>query len=284
MHARPPRRPGFRWIWAPLVGIVVFSLTVGVIRLQETACAAVAAPPAPDTGPAPLSARWGTAAYHRDWSEVLCSLGDLSPSGYYVSLSEEEFGRASLCGSYLEVAGPEGVVRVQVVDRCRACAPGRLDLSERAFSRIGDRREGVVQVRYRLVHDPRPVPRLAVRVKPGSTRIWLALLVLGHGNPISRVELRAAGRDWRAMRRGVDNHWVISAPGDGPYRVRVTDRFGNRAVLRWVAFETAAVQHSEVRLYGTFRRPGNSALPSARLPDSGPATSPAPFKVTSLCS
>ncbi|GAA2589416.1 hypothetical protein GCM10010411_22880 [Actinomadura fulvescens] len=267
---------------------MLFALTAGMVKLQETACASAAGPlPRADVTvePAPPWVRRGTAAHHADWSEVLCSMGPLSPRGRYVSLSAAEFGRASLCGSYLEVAGPEGTVRVQVVDRCRVCPPGRLDLSERAFARIAGGREGVVPVRYRLVHDPRPVPRLAVRVKPGSTRGWLALLVLGHGNPISRVELRAAGRKWRTMWRGLDNHWAISRPGDGPYRVRVTDRFGNRAVLRWVAFETAAVQHSEVKLYGTFQRPEGTRPPAApRLPAGhGPASTPSPFRISPPC-
>ncbi|MFG2005279.1 expansin EXLX1 family cellulose-binding protein [Spirillospora sp. NPDC048911] len=293
-------------MWAPLVMIAMSALTAGMIRLQEGACAsttspqvsaaaplasspssplsAVASRPSPVSGGAAPPARRGTAVYHRHWSAVLCSMGPLPAGGLYVSLSAADYGRASLCGSYLEITGPEGTVRAQVVDRCPTCVPGRLDLSERAFARIGDRSEGVIPVRYRLVRDPRPAPRLAVRVKPDSTRDWLALLVLGHGNPIRRVELRAAGRPWRPLRRGLDNHWVISKPGESPYRVRVTDRFGNRAVLARVEFEPAAVQYSRIRLYGTFRRPADSAPPAAPLPAPGPATLPTPFKISPLCS
>jgi expansin (peptidoglycan-binding protein) len=262
MHATPPRRPRPRWIWATLAVIAVAAVTVTMIRLQETACAA----PGGDTR--------GTAVYHNDWSVVLCSLGPLPDDGLYASLSATEYDGAALCGSYLEATGPRGTVRAQVVDRCRGCAYGRIDLSERAFSRIGDVGKGVIPVRYRLVRDPQPAPRLAVRVKPGSTTEWLALVVLGHGNPVARVELRRMGEGWRSLRRSVDNHWSISGPGAGPFLVRVTDRFGNKATLSDVDPRFTGTQSGSARLYGPLAKP-NTASHSA-VPKSPPPATPEP--------
>jgi expansin (peptidoglycan-binding protein) len=247
--------------------IAVAALTVGMIRLQETACAATD----PDTG----SDTRGTAVFHNDWSVVLCSMGPLPDNGLYASLSPGEYDGAALCGSYLEATGPRGTVRAQVVDRCRGCAYGRIDLSERAFSRIGDVGKGVIPVRYRLVRNPEPVPRLAVRIKPGSTSEWLALLVLGHGNPVSRVEVRRTGEGWRSLRRGLDNYWSLSGPGAGPFLVRVTDRFGGKATLPDVDPRFAGTQSGSARLYGPLAKP-NTASQSAvpRTPKSSPPIAP----------
>ncbi|MEU5879100.1 expansin EXLX1 family cellulose-binding protein [Spirillospora sp. NPDC047279] len=282
MHATPRRRPRFRWIWVAVAVVAVGAVTVGMIRLQEKACAATVAPANAVTPVTPVtpvtsvtsvtSETAGTAVHHPDWSVVMCSMGPLPATGHYVSVSAEEYGQATLCGAYLEIDGPEGAVRAQIVDRCRACAPGRLDLSERAFAEIGDPAKGVIPIRYRLVRDPRPASRLAVRVKPGSTEDWLALLVLGHGNPITRVDLHT-GDGWRPLRRGLDNHWTISRQGAGPYRVRVADRHGNQAVLPRVQLSSSTVQRTTVRLYGTQRPNAGSASPP-RTPATSPSTTP----------
>lgn len=278
MHATPRRRLRPRWLWSALVLIAVTAATLWLIRLQETACAGVPGREVPTTpagtlstpgtpggtspaaslsgtpsatgDPRPGPVQSGTAVYHDDWSVVLCSLMPLPSGGHHVSVSADAFDGAALCGGYLDVTGPQGTVRVQIVDRCRGCAPGRIDLSKDAFARIGDLGKGIVPVRYRLVRDPMPPHRLAFRVKQGSTAEWLALLVLDHGNPIDRLELRGADREsWRPLRRGVDNYWTISGAGSGPFQVRVSDRYGRRVVVRRLTLSPGGTQRTSTRLY-----------------------------------
>lgn len=262
MHATPPRRPRPRWVWATLAVVAMAALTVGMIRLQENACA----------GTDPYTR--GTAVYHNDWSVVLCSMGPLSHNGLYASMSAGEYDDASLCGSYLEATGPRGTVRAQVVDRCRGCGYGRVDLSERAFARIGDVGKGVIPVRYRLVRDPEPAARLTVRVKPGSTSEWLALLVLGHGNPLARVQLRRTGEAWRSMSRSLDNYWSLSGPGAGPFLVRVTDRFGNTATLTDVNPRYTGTQGGNARLYGPLAKPNTASQSAVPAPPKAAPSAP----------
>ncbi|MFI6522732.1 expansin EXLX1 family cellulose-binding protein [Spirillospora sp. NPDC050679] len=293
MHATPRRGPSPRWLWAVLSVIAIAALTLGAIRLQDTACAAVPRPPAradghqqarqpagPASGrdPSPDSTGEGAAVFHDDWSEVLCSLGPLPPGGLYASLSAREFEDAGLCGAYLEIEGPRDTVHVMVVDRCRGCGTGRLDLSEAAFRRIaGGTGKGVAPVRYGLLRDPQEAGRLAFRVKPGSSAGWLGLLVTGHGNPLARVEARDGDR-WRALGRSADNHWTSSGLGGGPFTVRVTDRYGNRAVARDIALRPGRVQRSDARLYEppeTRRRTGPTPTPTP-APAVPPGATPPP--------
>ena len=107
--------------------------------------------------------------------------------GLYVALSPPEYDNAAPCGSYLEVTGPDGSVRVEVADQCPPCASGHIDLSETAFARIAPLAAGLVSVSYETIADP-PLPGpMAQRVKEGSSQYWLALLVMNAGNPVTAV-------------------------------------------------------------------------------------------------
>src|SRR4029453_7405883 len=97
------------------------------------------------------------------------------------------------------VTGPKGTVRVKVFDQCPECEPGHVDLSRTAFARIADPVAGIVDVRYRLVPDPRGQGRLSFQVKDGSSQFWLAILVDGAGNPLRSVEGRSGGGSFRAL-------------------------------------------------------------------------------------
>lgn len=293
MHATPRRRLRPRWAWSVLVLIAVTSMTLGLIRLQETACAvdsdAPHRPAAAKADPGPGAVQRGTAVYHDDWSVVLCSLAPLKLGGHYASVSAAAFDRAALCGAYLDVTGPTGTVRAQIVDRCRGCAGGRIDLSRDAFARVGDVSRGVVPVRYRLVRDPMPPGRLAFRLKPGSSAGWLALVVLDHGNPIDRLELRGAdGAGWRPLLRGIDNHWKISRPGPGPFQVRVTDRYGRQVVFRRLVLTPGETQLSRVRLYEPRPAPFTASqsavpVPVPPAPSKAPPASEEPPETSPKC-
>lgn len=270
MHATPPRRrvrPA--WIWSGLALAAAVGLTGWLIRLQESACAAV------DPG----GTRTGRAVYYVAGSDVACSYRSLPRNRRYVSVAPDDYAGASACGSYLDVSGPRGrTVRVQVVDRCVNCVPGRLDLSRDAFAEIADPAEGDVPVRYAPVRDPQPVPQLGFEVKPGSSPDWLALLVTGNGNPLRRVELHA-GRGWRPLEHGLDNYWTLSGAGDGPYGVRVTDTYGHRSAPIRVDFAPGEVQGAGVRLYDTEASPSpsvseSSVSPSPTSPSATPSSAP----------
>jgi expansin (peptidoglycan-binding protein) len=108
----------------------------------------------------------------------------------------------------------------------------------------------MVGVTYRLARDPKPTGKLAFRVKEGSSRWWLGLLVIDHGNPLTSVEIRQNGR-WRKLRHTDYNYWLAEnpGPGPGPYTVRVTDTRGHRKVVRKIGLAPGKIQRTKVTMY-----------------------------------
>ncbi|WP_170317126.1 expansin EXLX1 family cellulose-binding protein [Acrocarpospora corrugata] len=168
----------------------------------------------------------------------------------FVSVAAGEYAGSAACGGYLDVTGPRGTVRVQVVDQCTKCRKGDLDLSRPAFSKIAEPEQGVARVVYDRVRNPEVARPLAFRVKAGSSIYWLAVQVLDHGNPLRTVRIRD-GAHWRDLRRGGDNYWVFEhSPGEGPFTIKVTDVFGQHATASGVDLAPGRVQRTTKRLYG----------------------------------
>ncbi|GAA0983636.1 hypothetical protein GCM10009555_055800 [Acrocarpospora macrocephala] len=188
----------------------------------------------------------------------------------FVSVSAGEYAGSQACGGYLDVTGPRGTVRVQVVDQCVKCGKGELDLSRPAFAKIAQPGAGVTRVVYSRVRNPKVDNPLGFRVKAGSSVYWLAVQVLDHGNPLRSVRIREGGH-WRDLRRGGDNYWVFEhGPGAGPFTLRVTDVFGQRATAGGVVLAPGRVQRSTERLYGqsAVTPITQRALPKAPAPES----------------
>ena len=110
-----------------------------------------------------------------------------------MALSPKEYAGAAQCGSYLQVKGPNGSVRVKVIDQCPECKAGHIDLSEAAFAKFAP-----LPARHHLGllphhRQPAPLPApVAFEVKNGSSRYWLALFVMNTGNAIASVKLKTA--------------------------------------------------------------------------------------------
>jgi expansin len=147
-----------------------------------------------------------------------CSLPAAPADHLDVALSEVEYGMADACGGYLDVTGPSGSARVLITNRCPECQVGHIDLSKTAFARIGPMAAGQVDVSYSLVRNP-PLDRpMSMRVKTGSSRWWMQIQPLDHGNPIASFELQTDS-GWRSLVHSQDNFWTAEnpGPGDGPY-------------------------------------------------------------------
>ncbi|WP_248963312.1 expansin EXLX1 family cellulose-binding protein [Sphaerisporangium perillae] len=179
-----------------------------------------------------------------------CSYPSAPAGSLYVALSPREYAGGTACGGYLSVTGPRGTVRVKVVDQCPKCPAGHIDLSRTAFARVADPGKGMAGVTYRPVRDPRIGRRLSFRVKEESSRWWLALLVIDHGNSLTSVEMRGGGGAWRELARTDYNYWIArSGMGPGPFTVRVTDRRGHQATVRRVRLAPAVIQRTTAKMY-----------------------------------
>lgn len=198
-------------------------------------------------------------------------------NGLFVAMSPSEYDNAAPCGSYLEVSGPDGSVRVEVADQCPPCGAGHIDLSEAAFAKIAPLPAGLVSVTYQTITDP-PLPGpVELRVKEGSSQYWLALLVINAGNPVASVQVETQS-GWLDLARASFNYWIApSGAGPGPFTVRVTDTLGHQVTARGIAVEPGVVQDTGLWMYGAGSPPPPSSA-SAAPTTAAPSASPSPSK------
>jgi expansin (peptidoglycan-binding protein) len=270
LERRRPIRLGRGGWWATAASAAAVALAVA-LSLQlftQRSCAATLDTATLDTATpdtATLStAGNGRATFYDASGAGNCSYPRAPADGLFVALSPGEYAAGALCGGYLEVTGPRGTVRVLITDQCPECERGHLDLGRTAFSRIGDPGQGIIPVTYRLLRDPPTPGPLTVRVKEGSSRYWLALLVGDTGNPLAGVEVRVDG-SWQPLQRADYNYWIAArGAGTGPLTVRVADVQGHRTTLEGVSLTPGATQLTDARLYGTGSGPGTAAGPLPR--------------------
>ena len=228
-----------------VAAIAAIVLAAGIGQLTGSRAAAMVPSAAARAGAGPQ-----TATYYSSRGMGNCSYPRPPADGLYVALSTPEYAKAARCGGYLEVRGPDGSVRVKVVDRCPGCAAGHVDLSEAAFARLARLSAGRIDVTYTHLADP-PLPgTLTVEVKRGSSRYWLGLLADNTGNPLASVQVRSPS-GWLALRRGSDNYWDASAAGRGPFTVRLTDARGHQVTVRGITLRPGAAQATGTWMYRT---------------------------------
>jgi expansin len=213
-----------------------------------------------------------------------CSYPGPSPDHLDVAISHVEYGTADACGGYLDVAGPNGTVRVVITNQCPECAVGHLDLSRTAFARIAPLETGQVGVSYSLVRNPPVTEPISIRVKNGSSRWWMQIQAIDHGNPVAKFELQTAD-GWRSLVHTDDNFWMAEnpGPGDGPFRVRITDIHGQSVTIDGIALAPDQVQRTEARLYDPGGPPPPAAPPATPVPATVTTAAP-PATTTTVAS
>ena len=232
-----------------------------------------------------------------------CGLGPFPAGGWYASLPPRGYASGRACGSYVDVSGPAGTVRAEVVDVCTDCAAGTVDLSRAAFARIADPRTGTVAVSFQPAVDP-PLPgplvlRMTAAGRPGT----LAVQVINHGNRLLSVAASGPGGQWQRLVPGADGYWTgpldaRDAPGGTPggtvpalgsgtagrvssaagpvsaggaaarrIRVRITDIEGHEVVLTGIPARSTVV-HATAWMYravpAATRPPGAGETPARR--------------------
>jgi expansin (peptidoglycan-binding protein) len=191
------------------------------------------------------------------------------PDRLYTAVSLSEYAHSGGCGSYLDVTGPTGTVRVIIADRCYECEVGHLDMSPESVSKIGPL-TGVIPISYQAVRDPALPGPLKIRVQTGSSPYWVAFLVINHGNPLSTVEYQAADGTWVGLTRQEYNYWQKpDGAGPGPFTLRITDVYGHQAVADNVQLTPEVIQDTGVWMY-----PQNGSEPGGSPTPSPPSTTP----------
>ncbi|MDW5329808.1 expansin EXLX1 family cellulose-binding protein [Plantactinospora sp. KLBMP9567] len=291
----PRRRPSPRWLaggFAALLAAVLGLVLFWQFSEPAACAAALAAPPLERLGPMveragpPVGAtvyKGKASHYDGGGSGGNCSLPGPPANRLYVALGSSQYAGSAACGSFLDVTGPKGTVRVMVLDRCAGCTNNKIDLSRQAFAKIADLSQGIVPVRYRAAVDPPLSGPLTFRLKSGVSQYWFAVQVGNHGNPVKSVAAKRGGSSWRAAKRGSDNYWVIDGGiGPGPYSIRVTDVYGHQAVATGIRLAPRQVQRGTVRMYDPTPAAAGSPSPSASsvlrntpAPSASPTSDPA---------
>jgi expansin (peptidoglycan-binding protein) len=274
-HRHREGRGSSRWRW-PLLGFgagggaiaaVVLALGIGQVTQSQACAAMLSAAAAGGTGAQ-------TATHYVLQGLPNCSYPSPAADGLFVALPPAEYGSAAACGGYLQVSGPDGSVRVKVIDQCPDCATGHIDLSEAAFAKLAPLSAGLINVSYTSVSDP-PLPGpVSLEVKQGSSQYWLALLADNTGNPLASVQVETSS-GWLSLARASYNYWIAqSGAGPGPFTVRLTDTQGHQATVSGITLSPGAVQPTGTWLYGG----GSDPAPAAAVPASsqGTASSAAP--------
>ena len=180
-----------------------------------------------------------------------CSYPGPPADKLFVAMSPSEYDSAGSCGSYLEVTGPHGKVRVEVIDQCPECKAGHIDLSFPAFAKLAPLKAGLINVSYHTIKNPALPGPLAFLVKPGSSRYWLALIVMNTGNAVHSVQIRTSPGHWRTLQHVNWNAWIVQnpGPGPGPFTIRVTDTQHHTVTVRGIALKPDKVQHTRTYMY-----------------------------------
>ena len=270
------RRRNRRWpvlgfgLGGVAVAAAVVALAVGMSQAMGTRACASVLPAAQAQQAGEVS---GIATHYVLQSLPNCSYPSPPADGLFVALSPGEYDNAAACGGYLEVHGPGGSVRVEVIDQCPGCAAGHIDLSEAAFSAIAPLNAGLVNVTYQPLVNPSLPGPVSLLVKQGSSQYWLALLAMNTGNPLASVQVQSeSGGGWHNLVQASYNYWVAqSGAGAGPFAVRLTDTQGHVVTVQDVALSPGVTQSTGTWMYGAGATTG-PALEPASTPPPAPHT------------
>jgi expansin len=237
------RRP-FPTRWLAAGGAAVLAGIIGVALLLQTGGSACAAPPS-------TSAKSGKATfYDLGGTSGNCSL-ETPADDLYVALGPDQYADGAACGAYLDVKGPKGTVRVKVFDSCPECDAGHLDLSRTAFKKIGSEVAGIIPITYKLVKNPSVPGPITVRMKEGASQFWFAARIDNHANLLSSVQVSSSGGSFKSAHRTDYNYWLIDGgAGSGPYKMKITDVYGNATTVSGITMKPGVVQKTSTSVSG----------------------------------
>lgn len=152
------------------------------------------------------------------------------------AMNASQYGAADYCGACAEVTGPNGSVKIHIIDQCPECAPGDIDLSPEAFDLIADRIDGRVDISWEVVPcEVRDSP-IQFYFKEGSNQWWNAVQIRNHKNRLAKVEYWDGSQYKNIGRQDYNFFLNASGLGVGPFTFRVTDVYGNQIVESDIPF------------------------------------------------
>ncbi|WP_200300887.1 expansin EXLX1 family cellulose-binding protein [Streptomyces adelaidensis] len=163
------------------------------------------------------------------------------------AMNTTDYEVSKACGAYVRVRAAGGAaVTVRITNECPSpCKPGQLDLSSQAFAKLAAPSQGQIPITWTLL-SPGTSDQLSIRYKTGSSRHWCGIQVIGHRNPVARLEVRDGGA-WTRLTR-TEYNYFLSEQGSGcGGAIRVTDIYGEQLTVEGVALRPEAVQSAGVQ-------------------------------------
>ncbi|SDG60259.1 Peptidoglycan-binding domain-containing protein, expansin [Lentzea fradiae] len=204
-----------------------------------------APPPAPVAAPLarkikPGEERTGVATFYDSDGGGACSY-DPGPDPLTAAMNETDYDNAAACGAHVRVEHGGKSITVRITNLCPApCRPGQLDLSAEAFAQLAAPVQGEVPITWTLV-SPQTSEKVAIRYKTGSSQWWCGIQVLGHRNPVARLEVQAGGQ-WRELNRAQYNYFLSESGAGCGGALAVTDVYGERLELGALPVRPGVVQ------------------------------------------
>jgi len=163
------------------------------------------------------------------------------------AMNTADYESSEACGAYVLVRAAGGAsVTVRITNECPApCAPGQLDLSPQAFAKLADPSRGQIAITWTL-QSPSTSGTMSLRYKTGSSRYWCGIQVIGHRNPVARLEVRAGG-GWRRLTRASYNYFLSTDGGGCGGAIRITDIYGEQLTVNDIALQPNVVQPTRVQ-------------------------------------
>lgn len=259
--------------WLATGGALVLAFVVGLALLLQNGGSACAAPPS-------TSGKSGKATFYKmEGGTGNCSLPAIPADDLFVALGASEYSGAAACGTYLDVTGPKGKVRVKVIDSCPPCGPGHIDLSRAAFKKIANEVDGIVPVKYKTVQNPSVPGAVSVRLKEGSSQYWFAAVLDNHANQLTSVKVASGNGSFKTAERADFNYWIIEGgAGAGPFKIKITDVYGRSATLSNIKMSPGTTQKTSTRLSGSggsapAPAPKKSSVAAKKKPSPSPSAS-----------
>lgn len=206
------------------------------------------------SGSAPLAGRIGPGTTYRGVATFYGTDGtgaclyDASSDVMTGAMNTADYESSKACGAYVLVRAANGAaVTVRITNECPGdCAPGQIDLSAQAFAKLAAPSAGRIPITWQLL-SPGTSQTVSLRYKTGSTQYWCGLQVIGHRNPVARLELRTSGGGWRALPRADYNYFLAEDGGGCGGAVRITDIYGERLTVAAIPVRANAVQATGVQ-------------------------------------
>ncbi|WP_405854368.1 expansin EXLX1 family cellulose-binding protein [Streptomyces sp. NBC_01515] len=185
-------------------------------------------------------------AYEAGDGDGACLFGP-SDDMMIAAMNTTDYETSRACGAYVRVRAANGAsITVRITNECPLpCAPGQIDLSRQAFAKLADLKVGRIPITWNLV-SPSTSRTVSIRYKTGSNPYWCAIQVIGHRNPVARLDVRT-GSGWRQLPRTAYDYFV-SADGSGcGSTIRITDVYGEQLTVSGIALRANVVQPTRVQ-------------------------------------